>query len=109
MCNHSVPVVFSGRRAQRLTILVLLLLAALGAWRLPFARGADNCSRSYRIVIDSIDGGSGASASASWLNVESAIGQESVCGVESCASAVDHAGVVQNWSAPASATEWRAY
>lgn len=69
----------------------LLCAGGLGVY------AAGSQSAHYRISMDAVASGGGASGSAHYINADSSIGQDSPAGVSSSATKIDNAGVVQTW------------
>ena len=91
--------VFKG--VSRHTLLVILIVSLLIATGVIGVLAAVRSSASYAISLDSTSAGGGASASTSFQETDSSVGQESPCGFSSSASYGELAGVVQPW-----AQEW---
>ena len=86
------------RRRHRMIVgLALGLVILAGVIGLGIARAAQRGGVNYLIAIDSLSGGGGAVASGSYRQPDSAVGQESVCGLASGGGVQAYAGVVQFW------------
>ena len=77
---------------------------------LGMAAAAPRLSAGYVMSIDVLSSGGGTSASATYREVDSAIGQEVVCGLDTGSSYVNQAGVIQPWIVNHSqAADWQFY
>src|SRR5688572_193165 len=67
-------------------------------------------SAGYAISIDALTSAGGASASTSYRQTDSALGQESVCGLTTGLNIRNDSGVIQPWGTPRSGADaWKFY
>ena len=91
-------------------IRVMVGMALILPFLLGIAGAVQRLSPGYAVWIDSLNAGGGSSASASYRQVDSAVGQESVCGLMASAGFQNHAGVIQPWvSVHNAADNWNLY
>ncbi len=88
---------------------LLVVCALLGASGLAvYAAGSQSVL--YRISMDAVSGGGGASSSTHYVNVDSSIGQDSPAGPSAGSTRFDNAGVVQHWPVIGNAVaDWTCY
>jgi len=98
----------SGPSSTVIRVMVGVILISVFLWGI--AGAVQRLSPGYAVSIDSMNAGGGISASASYRQADSAVGQESVCGLAVGASFQSHAGVIQPWvSVRAAADTWNLY
>ena len=98
----------SGPSSALIRVLVRVAVISVFLWGI--AGAVQRISPAYTVWIDSLNAGGGVSASTSYRQADSAVGQESVCGLATSASFQNHAGVIQPWAnARAAADTWNLY
>jgi hypothetical protein len=84
-----------GPSSTLIRVMVRVALILVFLWGI--AGAVQRFSPGYLVWIDSLNTGGGISASPSFLQMDSAVGQESVCGLVVGASFQNQAGVIQPW------------
>ena len=98
----------SGPSSTWIRAVVGVVLISVFLWGI--AGAVQRLSPGYAVSIDSLNAGGGNSASTSYRQADSAVGQESVCGLAVGASFQSHAGVIQPWvSVSTAANTWNLY
>ena len=98
----------SGPSSTLIRAVVGVVLISAFLWGI--AGAVQRLSPGYAVSIDSLNAGGGNSASTSYRQADSAVGQESVCGLAVGASFQNHAGVIQPWvSVHTAADTWNLY
>ncbi|MCE5228321.1 hypothetical protein LLG95_01825 [bacterium] len=88
--------------------LVIIISLMLGFGLSGWASGV--ASSTFRIVLDAVGCGGGSSSSAHYLQMDSAVGQDSPAGLAASASYSDNSGAVQAWPVIRNAVdEWSRY
>ena len=98
----------SGPSSTLIRVVVGVVLISAFLWGV--AGAVQRLSPGYAVSIDSLNAGGGNSASTSYRQADSAVGQESVCGLAVGVSFQNHAGVIQPWvSVHTAADTWNLY
>lgn len=98
----------SGPSSALIRVMMRVALISVFLWSI--AGAVQRLSPGYAVWIDSLNAGGGVSASTSYRQADSAVGQESVCGLAASASFLNHAGVIQPWVGARSAADaWNLY